>query len=259
MTYPGLAGEIVVITGAARGQGAAEAQLLAANGARVIATDVHETAELSVPEGASGSIEYRRLDVSSEADWAELAASLAGRRVKGLVNNAGITLRARLGNTELDDWNRVLSVNLTGAMLGIQALMPLMSAGTSIVNVGSSAGLNGHYTTAYTVSKWGIRGLTHSAATELGPRGIRVNIVHPGFIATEMTANAPAAMITSQLALTPLERVGQPNEMAEVIAFLISDASSYISGAEIPVDGAFISSGGAKYMADEIARGLTAN
>lgn len=251
-----LTGELVVITGAARGQGAAEAKLLAQRGARVIATDIHETADLGVPEGAAGSIEYRQLDVSSESDWAALADSLAGQRVKGLVNNAGITYRARLGHTELADWNRMLSVNVTGAMLGIQALMPLMAEGSSIVNVGSLAALNGHYTVAYTTSKWAMRGLTHVAATELGPRGIRVNIVHPGFIATEMTANAPAAMVTSQLAITPLERVGQPAEMAEVIAFLISDASSYITGAEIPVDGGASSSGGAKYQADEIARSL---
>lgn len=258
MSTTDLTGELVVITGAARGQGAAEAKLLASRGARVIATDVHETADLVAPEGAPGSIEYRQLDVTSEASWAALAADLAGQRVKGLVNNAGITSRTRLGVTELADWNRLLEVNVTGAMLGIQALMPLMAEGSSIVNVGSMAGLNGHYTAAYTTSKWAIRGLTHVAATELGPRGIRVNIVHPGFIATEMTANAPAAMIGAQLALTPLGRVGQPNEMAEVIAFLISDASSYISGAEIPVDGGATSSAGAKFMADEIAKGLAA-
>lgn len=254
-----LIGDLVIITGAARGQGAAEAKLLAERGARVIATDVHETADLVATEGATGSIEYRQLDVTSEAAWAALAASLAGERVKGLVNNAGITSRTRLGVTELADWNRLLEVNVTGAMLGIQALMPLMAEGSSIVNVGSMAGLNGHYTAAYTTSKWAIRGLTHVAATELGPRGIRVNIVHPGFIATEMTANAPAAMIGAQLALTPLGRVGQPAEMAEVIAFLISDASSYISGAEIPVDGGATSSAGAKFMSDEIAKGQAAN
>ena len=249
-------GDLIVITGAARGQGAAEAKLLAESGARVIATDIHETADLQTPAGAKGSIEYRQLNVASESDWAALAASLEGQTVKGLVNNAGITHRARLGETELADWNRLLEVNVTGAMLGIQALMPLMTKGSSIVNVGSMAGLNGHYTAAYTTSKWAIRGLTHVAATELGPRGIRVNIVHPGFIATEMTANAPAIMIQAQLALTPLERVGQPGEMAAVIAFLLSDSSSYISGAEIPVDGGATSSGGAKYMADEIAASL---
>jgi 3alpha(or 20beta)-hydroxysteroid dehydrogenase len=128
-----------------------------------------------------------------------------------------------------------------------------MDAGASIVNVGSSAALTGHYPVAYTTSKWGLRGLTHVAATELGPRGIRVNIVHPGFIETSMTASAPDAMRAAQLELTPLERVGQSDEVAAIVAFLLSDAAAYISGAEIPVDGGFTSSGGAKIMADRIA------
>ena len=120
-------------------------------------------------------------------------------------------------------------MNLTGPMLGIQALAPLMGDGSSIVNVGSSAALNAHYPVAYTSSKWGLRGLTHVAATELGPRGIRVNIVHPGFIETPMTANAPGAMRDAQLALTPLERVGNADEVARVVVFLLSDAATYCS------------------------------
>jgi 3alpha(or 20beta)-hydroxysteroid dehydrogenase len=173
------------------------------------------------------------------------------------VNNAGITHRARLGAVARDDWDRVIAVNLTGPMLGIQALAPLMGAGSSIVNIGSSAALTAHYPVAYTTSKWGLRGLTHVAATELGPRGIRVNIVHPGFIETPMTAGAPEAMREAQLALTPLERTGAPDEVAAVVAFLLSDAASYLSGAEIPVDGAFTSSAGAKFMADRIAGSAT--
>ena len=247
---PGLDGRTIVVTGAAAGQGAAEALLLAASGARVIATDVVETA----PAAFDGEgIRYRRLDVSSEEDWEALRDDLADERVGGLVNNAGITHRARLGAVSREDWDRVIAVNLTGAMLGIQALSPLMDAGASIVNVGSSAALTGHYPVAYTTSKWGLRGLTHVAATELGPRGIRVNIVHPGFIETSMTASAPDAMRAAQLELTPLERVGQSDEVAAIVAFLLSDAAAYISGAEIPVDGGFTSSGGAKVMADRIA------
>jgi 3alpha(or 20beta)-hydroxysteroid dehydrogenase len=250
-SYAGLEGCTIVVTGAAGGQGAAETGLLAAAGARVIATDVMDAA----PDAAAG-VEYRRLDVADEGGWAALAADLAeeldGRPLRGLVNNAGVTYRARLGSVERADWDRVLAVNLTGPMLGIQALAPLMAPGSSIVNIGSSAALNAHYPVAYTTSKWGLRGLTHVAATELGPRGIRVNLVHPGFIETPMTAGAPDSMRTAQLALTPLERVGQASEVAEVVAFLLSDAAAYLTGAEIPVDGGATSSAGAKFMADRI-------
>ena len=180
MTHEGLRGRTIVVTGAAGGQGLAAALLLDEAGARVIATDIADAA----PALAGTRVDYRRLDVADEAAWralaADLAAELDGEPLRGLVNNAGITHRTRLGQTERADWDRVLAVNLTGPMLGIQALAPLMGSGSSIVNIGSSAALNAHYPVAYTSSKWGLRGLTHVAATEYGPRGIRVNIVHPG-------------------------------------------------------------------------------
>lgn len=245
---------VVVITGAAQGQGAAEALALADLGATVVATDVvaERPAALGHPH-----IVYRQLDVSDELGWVELADALRplldGSALRGLVHNAGITHRARVGEIATADWQRVLDVNLTGPLLGIQTLLPLMSAGSSIVCIGSSAALMGHYPAAYTASKWGLRGLVHSAATELGPRGIRINLIHPGFIETAMTRSAPPAMREAQIELTPLERLGAPGDVASVVAFLLSDASSYVTGAEIPVDGGFASTAGAKLLSDRIA------
>ena len=254
MTHEGLRDRTIVVTGAAGGQGLAAALLLDEAGARVIATDIADAA----PALAGTRVTYRQLDVADEAGWqafaADLTADLGGTPLRGLVNNAGITHRTRLGQTERTDWDRVIAVNLTGPMLGIQALAPLMGEGSSIVNIGSSAALTAHYPVAYTSSKWGLRGLTHVAATEYGPRGIRVNIVHPGFIETPMTANAPSAMREAQLELTPLERFGSPDEVARVVVFLLSDAAAYVTGAEIPVDGGSTSSAGVKYMSDRIAQ-----
>ena len=263
LALPGLTGKTIVVTGAAGGQGAAESLLLVASGATVVATDLQQELPVELvaaADGLPGVLLYRRLDVASPTDWADLAAWLVerGGGVHGLVNNAGIPFRARLGEIELADWNRVIGINLTGPMLGIQALVPLMQAGASIVNVGSAAALTPHHTVAYTASKWGLRGLSGVAATEFGKRGIRTNIVHPGYIETPMMANAPAIMTAAQLALTPLERTGQPEEVAAVVAFLLSDAASYVNGAEIPIDGGFTSSMGVKYMSDTIAAAAVA-
>ena len=239
-----LSGRVVVVTGAARGQGKAEAGALAAEGATVIATDVKASADV------------RRLDVTDPRGWDELAARIESEhgRVDGLINNAGVTSRVRLGEVELDDWNRVLAVNVTGAMLGIQALLPLMGRGASIVNVGSVAALTGHYTAAYTASKWALRGLTQCAAMELGPRGIRVNAVHPGYIDTPMTQSAPPAFAGANVELTPLGRVGHVDDVAALMVFLMSEASSFISGADIPVDGGFSGGASAKALSDALAR-----
>ncbi|MGW0755723.1 SDR family NAD(P)-dependent oxidoreductase [Streptomyces sp. NPDC002814] len=236
-----LTGKVIVVTGAARGQGASEVEALAQAGAQVVATDVR-------PENG----DCRRLDVASESDWAELAADLRETygHVHGLVNNAGIIQRDRLGGVRPEDFAQVHAVNTTGPLLGIQSLAPLMPPGSSIVNVGSSAALTGYYPVAYTASKWALRGVSKIAAMELGPRGIRVNTVHPGYIETEMTAAATPAFREATIRETPLGRSGTVDDIAPLVVFLLSDESSFITGAEIPVDGGLTAHGGVKSISD---------
>jgi 3alpha(or 20beta)-hydroxysteroid dehydrogenase len=240
-------GKVVVITGAASGQGAAEAAALAAEGATVLATDIQDPLQ-PLPDG----VVYRRLDVTSPDDWTQTAAWLGDEygAVHGLVNNAGITWRARLDEVALEDWDRVLRTNLTSAMLGIQAIAPLMTRGGSIVNIASRAALSGHFTVAYTAAKWGLRGLSRVASLEYGARGIRSNCLLPGYIDTPMVRTAPPAFLEASLKEIPLGRGGTPGDIAPLVVYLISDESSYVSGAEISVDGGEWAHGGTKVYSD---------
>ena len=245
-----LAGKVALVTGASGGQGAAEARAMAAEGARVIACDVLDAAGQAVAAdimAAGGVAEYRHLDVASEDEWRATAAYVA-RTYGGLhvlVNNAGIAHRAAsLVTTELADWRRVLGVNLTGPFLGVRATAELMrdSGGGSIVNTGSIAAVMGHFATAYSASKWGLRGLTKSAAMELAPWQIRVNAVHPGIVDTAIIAGSDDFREAMEW-MTPQARVASPEEIASVVVFLASDEASFITGIDVPVDGGFSEAG----------------
>lgn len=248
-------GKVVVLTGAARGQGAAETELLAREGAVLIATDVLDQEGQALADrlrAAGYDVTYRHLDVTDEAGWAALADELRQQHghVDALVNNAGIAARDRVPNVSLEVWDRAFAINVTGPLLGIQALVPLMGPGASIVNVCSVAALSGHAAAPYTASKWALRGLTRSASLELGEKGIRVNAVMPGLIDTPLMANASPAFKRTAVAETPLGRVGTPDDIAPLMVYLVSDESAYTSGAEIAVDGGLTAHVSHKAIAD---------
>lgn len=238
-----LTGKVAIITGAARGQGEAEARLFAAEGAAVVLTDVLADEVGAVADSLGDAAVATSHDVADEAAWAAVVA-LATSRFGGvdvLVNNAAIHWIRPLLDETAADLRRILDVNLVGPVLGMQAVVPAMQArgGGAIVNISSLAAHNGFYGHgAYGSSKWALRGVSRTAAVELGPLGIRVNSLYPGMVDTAMLP--PAGDPGTQAARTahvPLGRVGQPTEIAEAVLFLASDASSYMSGAEIVIDG----------------------
>ncbi|MFF9424782.1 glucose 1-dehydrogenase [Streptomyces sp. NPDC014746] len=233
-----LTGKVALVTGAARGMGEAEARLFAALGAKVVLTDVLAAEGEATAASLGAAARFVRHDVTDEESWAAAVDTAldAFGRLDVLVNNAAVYSTALITEEDPARLETILRVNLVGPFLGIRAVAPAMRAagGGSVVNISSQAGLQGIWGHgAYGAAKWGLRGLTRTAALELGGDGIRVNSVHPGAIATAMTAH----LGTKDHPAAPLGRVGEPEEVARLVAFLASDESSYLSGAELAVDG----------------------
>lgn len=232
--------KVVLITGAARGQGAAEARLAVGLGARVVLGDVLDQEGQAVADELGGAARYVHLDVSSADGWeaaVETARSTFGG-LDGLVNNAAVWWTRPLLEEPLEEFDRLLKVNLYGTFLGMKAAAPLLAerGGGAIVNVSSIAGMLGFLGHgSYAAAKWGVRGMTKVAAAEFGPLGIRVNAILPGVIDTPMIHLDPAAK--AAYAGNPLRRVGEAEEVASLCAYLLSDASSFVSGADLVIDG----------------------
>jgi NAD(P)-dependent dehydrogenase (short-subunit alcohol dehydrogenase family) len=242
-----LRGKVAIVTGAARGIGKATVRALAEVGATVVATDILDdegealARELS---GNMGSVRYAHLDVTSEDEWQALVDRTAGdlERLDVLVNNAGIGTMADVEQETAEGWERTIAVNQESVWLGMRAVVPKMRAagGGSIINVSSIFGAVGGFggSVAYHASKGAVRLMTKNAAIRYATEGIRVNSVHPGFIDTPLVADLKGTDVERMIIdSTPMGRWGRPEEVGAVIAFLASDAASYMTGSEVYVDG----------------------
>ena len=232
----------VLITGAARGQGAEEARLLVAEGARVVLADVREEDGRALAAGLGAHAVFQHLDVSDERSWQSAikrCEEMGG--LSGLVNNAGIYRPTTIQETDAALMEAHFRVNQLGVFFGLKMVAPLLKRcnGGSIVNISSTAGLQGiPNAIAYVGTKWAVRGMTKAAAIELASSNIRVNSVHPGLIDTEMLSTRCREDLDRRAALIPLKRMGTAADVAHLVLFLLSDESAYISGAEISIDGA---------------------
>jgi len=242
-----LDGKVALVTGGARGQGAAEGRLFAAEGATVVLTDVLDDEGTATAASIGDATSYQHHDVRSEAAWTEVVAGIMADhgRLDVLVNNAGIFRVQPTVLTTEDEYREVIDINQVGTFLGMKAVIPTMVAAEagSIINISSVAGLmGGQGTVAYSASKWAVRGMTKVVAKEVAPFGVRVNSVHPGIIDTDMMGvlhEIPEAM-NAVLERIPMGRVASAEEVARLVLYLASDDSAYSTGHEFVVDGGMV-------------------
>lgn len=239
-----LDGKVALISGGARGQGEAEARLFAAEGAQVVLADVLDEAGAKVASEIGAAARFVHLDVTDEAQWQAAVAETvdAFGSLSVLINNAGIVRTGFLEGHDLEDYRAVVEINQVGVFLGMKSVIAAMreAGGGSIVNISSNAGLEGvEGVIGYVASKWAVRGMTKTAAIELGQYGIRVNSVHPGGVDTPMLGGETLGHMaaTNPFRDQPIPRISQPEEIARLVLFLASDESSYSTGSEFVADG----------------------
>ena len=249
----------VIVTGGARGMGASHARGFVAEGACVVIADVLEQEGRALAGEFGAHAIFSRLDVTSDRDWAATVAAAedAFGPVSVLVNNAGIVRFGPIEQTEPAAWRQVIDINLTGTYLGIRAIVPSMrkAGGGAIVNISSAGGMMAYpFTAAYAASKWGVRGLTRTAALELGRDNIRVNSVHPGPIRTPMTAGPDAAAaVAAEASHLAIARVAEPDEVTRLVLFVASDEASFSTGSEFVIDGGVLLGPALQYERAEAA------
>ena len=238
-----LDGKVALISGAAKGQGEAEARLFIAEGAAVMLGDVLDDQGEAVAKSLGDRAHYVHLDVTREDDWkrAVAAATQSFGGLDVLINNAGIIRIGMMADVSLDEYMLVINVNQVGCWLGMKTAGAVMRGGGSIINISSMNGvIPGPGIMSYVASKFAIRGMTKAAALELGPKGIRVNSIHPGAILTDMARAGLAGIEGNPLAGLPIPRIGEPEEVARLALFLASDESSYSTGSEFVIDGGWL-------------------
>ncbi|MYH16462.1 MAG: glucose 1-dehydrogenase [Gammaproteobacteria bacterium] len=240
-------GKVAIVTGAAQGLGASNARVLAEQGAKVVLTDILEERGREVATQIGSNATFMSQDVSREQDWQRVINDAEGEfgAISVLVNNAAIATRTPIEKLTLAEYQRMIDVNQTSVFLGMRAVLPSMrrNGGGSIVNLSSAAGIVGMPgVLAYGASKFAVRGMTKTAAAEFASDNIRVNSIHPGAINTSMAppTEEGQGLVDMVIATTALRRLGEPVEVSQVVLMLASDESSYITGAEIVVDGGFL-------------------